>query len=74
VSTLGEALLEAALAARAGAESTAGLIAALGRATYVGELARGVLDPGAVTIALFFEAGADTVGTAKAWQPLGASA
>lgn len=61
-STLGEALLEAALAARAGAESTANLIAARGRATYVGELARGVLDPGAVTIALFFEAGADTVG------------
>jgi dihydroxyacetone kinase-like protein len=40
----------------------------------VGELARGVLDPGAVTIALFFEAGADTVGAGKAWQPLGASA
>jgi len=73
-STLGGALLEAALAARAGAESTADLIAARGRATYVGELARGVLDPGAVTIALFFEAGADTVGAGKAWQPLGASA
>jgi dihydroxyacetone kinase-like protein len=65
-STLGEALLEAALAARAGAESTANLIAARGRATYVGELARGVLDPGAVTIALFFEAGADTVGAGRA--------
>ncbi len=65
-STLGEALLEAAVAARAGAESTANLIAARGRATYVGELARGVLDPGAVTIALFFEAGADTVGAGRA--------
>jgi dihydroxyacetone kinase-like protein len=73
-STLGEALLEATLAARAGAESTADLIAARGRASYVGELARGVLDPGAVTIALFFEAGADAVGAARAWQPLGASA
>jgi phosphoenolpyruvate---glycerone phosphotransferase subunit DhaL len=73
-STLGEALLEATLAARAGAESTADLIAARGRASYVGELARGVLDPGAVTIALFFEAGADAVGAARVWQPLGASA
>lgn len=73
-STLGEGLLEAALAARAGAESTADLIAARGRASYVGELARGVLDPGAVTVALFFEAGADTVGAGRAWQPLGATA
>ncbi|MBB6405235.1 dihydroxyacetone kinase subunit DhaL [Arthrobacter sp. AZCC_0090] len=73
-STLGEGLLEAALAARAGAESTGDLIAARGRASYVGELARGVLDPGAVTIALFFEAGADTVGAGRAWQPLGATA
>ena len=71
--TVGEALLEAALAARAGAESTAGLIAARGRATYVGELARGVLEPGAVTIALFFEAGADSLGTAQNRQPLGAT-
>lgn len=73
-STLAEALLDAALAARVGAESTAGLIAARGRASYVGELARGILDPGAVTIALFFEAGADATGNFQAWQPLGASA
>lgn len=73
-STLRDALLDAALSARAGAESTADLIAARGRATYVGELARGVLDPGAVAIALFFEAGADATGAAQTWQPLGASA
>lgn len=73
-STLREALLDAALAARTGAESTTGLIATRGRATYVGELARGVLDPGAVTIALFFEAGADATGNSQAWQPLGVAA
>lgn len=72
-STLAEALLDAALAARAGAESTTELIATRGRATYVGELARGVLDPGAVTIAIFFEAGADATGNSHTWQPLGAS-
>ena len=72
-STLAEALHEAAEAARTGAESTAELIAARGRATYVGELARGVLDPGAVTIALFFEAGANATGAAQVWEPLGAA-
>lgn len=30
--------------------------AAEGRASYVGEVSRGVLDPGAVTVAIFFEA------------------
>jgi dihydroxyacetone kinase-like protein len=42
-------------AARAGAASTEAIAARRGRASYVGEVARGVLDPGAVTVALFFE-------------------
>jgi dihydroxyacetone kinase phosphoprotein-dependent L subunit len=50
------ALSAAAVAARAGAEATADLVARRGRASYVGEVARGVIDPGAVTAALFFEA------------------
>lgn len=45
----------AALAARSGAESTTALVARRGRASYVGELGRGVRDPGAVAIAIFFE-------------------
>ena len=53
---LGEALRSAAFAAREGADATADLIARRGRASYVGELARGVVDPGAVAVALFFEA------------------
>jgi dihydroxyacetone kinase-like protein len=32
------------------------MVARRGRASYVGELSRGVIDPGAVTVALFFEA------------------
>jgi len=50
------ALAQAAAAARAGAEATAELLAKRGRASYVGEAARGVVDPGAATAALFFEA------------------
>lgn len=50
------ALTRVAGAAREGASSTASLLARRGRASYVGEVARGVLDPGAVTVALFFEA------------------
>ncbi|GAA2988848.1 dihydroxyacetone kinase subunit DhaL [Streptosporangium longisporum] len=49
-------LRRAARAARAGAESTRGLRARRGRASYVGEAAQDVLDPGAVLVALFFEA------------------
>jgi dihydroxyacetone kinase-like protein len=48
-------LRDAARAARAGAASTEAIAARRGRASYVGEVARGVLDPGAVTVALFFE-------------------
>lgn len=59
--TVDKALAGAAEAARTGAASTADLLAARGRASYVGELARGVEDPGAVTVALFFEAGAAVV-------------
>ena len=57
---LAAALTAAATAAGAGADSTRDLLASRGRASYVGEVARGVLDPGAVTVALFFAAGADT--------------
>lgn len=54
--SLSAALAAAAVAARAGAEATAQLLARRGRASYVGEAARGVCDPGAVAVALFFEA------------------
>jgi dihydroxyacetone kinase-like protein len=55
---LGAALDAAAAAARTGAQSTREMTASRGRASYVGEVARGVLDPGAVAVALFFAAGA----------------
>lgn len=45
-------LRRAADAASDGARSTAGIAASRGRASYVGEVARGVLDPGAVAVAL----------------------
>jgi dihydroxyacetone kinase-like protein len=47
----------AAGAARAGADATAELVARRGRASYVGELSRGVRDAGAEAVAMFFEAG-----------------
>ncbi|WP_072803452.1 dihydroxyacetone kinase subunit DhaL [Rhodococcoides yunnanense] len=50
------ALKEAADAAQRGVDSTRALLASRGRATYVGEHARGVEDPGAVAIAVFFAA------------------
>ncbi|WP_022888147.1 DAK2 domain-containing protein [Agromyces italicus] len=65
-----EALASAASAAWVGAESTGALIASRGRASYVGELARGVLDPGAVTIAMLFEAGAIATGALEERAPL----
>lgn len=50
-------LKDAALAARRGAEATATMTAKAGRSSYVPEAAlRGVSDPGAVAIALVFEA------------------
>lgn len=48
-------LAAAARAARTGAASTEALRARRGRSSYVGDVAVGVLDPGAVTVALFFE-------------------
>lgn len=62
---LGAALVAAAEAAQVGAESTRDLVASRGRASYVGEVARGILDPGAVTVALFFRAGAVAHGDAE---------
>ncbi|MEV6154019.1 dihydroxyacetone kinase subunit DhaL [Nonomuraea sp. NPDC052129] len=50
------AFARAATAAADGARSTAGLRARLGRASYVGERAKGVADPGAVGVALLFRA------------------
>ena len=46
----------AAIAARQGAESTKNMVARQGRAKFLGERAIGHCDPGATTIALFFEA------------------
>ena len=56
----GRALGEAVEAAVEGALATVALVAGRGRASYVGEVSRGVLDPGAATVALFFAAGAST--------------
>lgn len=50
-----DALAGAARAATGGAESTAGITASRGRASYVGEVARGLTDPGALVIAWLFE-------------------
>lgn len=46
----------AARAAGIGAASTEEIVAARGRASYLGERARGVVDPGALAVAWFFEA------------------
>ncbi len=51
------ALADAAHAARTGASVTASYSARRGRASYVGAAAQGVVDPGALAVALFFEAG-----------------
>jgi phosphoenolpyruvate---glycerone phosphotransferase subunit DhaL len=51
-SGLAEALEHAATAAEQAAEATAGLVARRGRAAYTGERSRGVLDPGAVAVAV----------------------
>ncbi|MBF6170427.1 dihydroxyacetone kinase subunit L [Nocardia blacklockiae] len=56
-----EALAATARSAVAGALSTAGLRAKRGRASYVGEVARGVLDPGAAASALILQAAAAAV-------------
>lgn len=53
-----DALPRTAAAAVDGARSTADILARRGRASYVGEVARGVLDPGAVAAALMIQAAA----------------
>ncbi|MFC6341365.1 DAK2 domain-containing protein, partial [Nocardioides hankookensis] len=45
-----------------GARSTAEIIARRGRASYVGEASRGVLDPGAVAMAMVLALAADAAG------------
>jgi phosphoenolpyruvate---glycerone phosphotransferase subunit DhaL len=54
------ALTAARVAAEEGAESTRSLLARRGRASYVGDHARGVVDPGARAITMFFAAAAPT--------------
>lgn len=54
--TITETLVELATAARRGAESTAAMTAALGRARYAEDKSIGTQDPGATTVALVFEA------------------
>lgn len=56
----GGTVQQAADAAKAGAESTKDITANRGRASYVGEAARGVVDPGALVMAWFFEAAASS--------------
>ncbi|MEZ2389698.1 DAK2 domain-containing protein [bacterium RCC_150] len=53
--TADEALALTAQAAVDGAHRTADLLAQRGRASYVGEVARGVLDPGAVAAAIVMQ-------------------
>ncbi|MGB3773161.1 MAG: dihydroxyacetone kinase subunit DhaL [Rhodococcus sp. (in: high G+C Gram-positive bacteria)] len=53
---LAAALAEAADAASSGAESTKDVAAQRGRASYIGDAARGVVDPGALVIGWFFAA------------------
>jgi phosphoenolpyruvate---glycerone phosphotransferase subunit DhaL len=53
--TISIALREAAMAARAGAESTKALIAKHGRAKFLGEKTRGYADAGATSVAFLFE-------------------
>jgi len=57
---LDEALIAAATAARKGAESTAAMIANVGRASRLGERSRGLPDPGASSFALIMGALAGT--------------
>jgi dihydroxyacetone kinase len=52
----GEALLAAAQGARKGSDGTAGMIARVGRASRLGEISRGTIDPGAESFAISMEA------------------
>jgi dihydroxyacetone kinase-like protein len=53
---LPDALRKAADAARRGAAATSTMLARKGRASYIGDAAQGMPDPGAVLVADFFEA------------------
>ncbi|NNG17984.1 DAK2 domain-containing protein [Naumannella sp. ID2617S] len=55
----GHSIRAAADAAEQAARGTAELVAGRGRGSYVGEAGRGVVDPGALLIALFLRCGAD---------------
>ncbi len=55
-SDVGDAMRAAAAAAREGADSTAGMIARVGRASRLGERSRGSADPGATSFAIITEA------------------
>ncbi len=55
---MGDALAQAATAARAGAAATAQMTAAAGRARVLGERSRGFADPGATSMAIIIEAAA----------------
>ncbi|GAA1460126.1 dihydroxyacetone kinase family protein [Williamsia maris] len=55
----GSSLPDVSAASADGAESTRELVASRGRASYVGDRARGVVDPGALVISWFFGAAAD---------------
>ncbi|NLE82262.1 MAG: dihydroxyacetone kinase subunit L [Rhodococcus sp.] len=57
---LEDALRQAAVAAADGAEATRESTAKRGRASYVGEASRGVVDPGALVLAWFFESAVGT--------------
>lgn len=59
-SDLGDGLRAAAQAAEEGAQSTQDLLAHRGRASYVGDAARGVVDPGALVLAWFFSTASDS--------------
>lgn len=59
VEAVPQGLDAAARAAQEGADRTADLRARMGRASYVGDRAKGEPDPGAVGIALFFRAAAN---------------
>ena len=60
--TIPEALEDAALAARLGAESTRELVARYGRARSLGERTRGYPDAGATSVALIFRGFAEGLG------------
>jgi phosphoenolpyruvate---glycerone phosphotransferase subunit DhaL len=63
--TIPEALEDAALAARLGAESTRELVARYGRARSLGERTRGYPDAGATSVALIFRGFGEGIGKAS---------